>query len=292
MSQLIKIVFPQTLYIVATPIGHLEDISLRALEVLRQVDVIAAEDTRHSEKLLKHYNITTPLMSYHDHNADQKTGFVIEKLRQNQTVALISDAGTPLISDPGFQLVQAAVANGFKIVPIPGPSALVTALSISGLPCSRFAFEGFLPVKAKAREEYLLALRDDPHTLIFYEAPHRILDVLASLKKVFGGERRAVIARELTKLFETVLRGSLEELCQQVEQDHHQRQGEFVVLVAGASEQRVSSESLSLKLESILQPLLAELPLKQAVQLVEKMTGVRKNVVYELALELQKGSSA
>ncbi|MEZ5524617.1 MAG: 16S rRNA (cytidine(1402)-2'-O)-methyltransferase [Pseudomonadales bacterium] len=273
------------LYVVATPIGNLSDISARAVEVLKQVDLIACEDTRHSVRLLNHLGIQKPLLSYHDHNEVEQTQHLIAKLQEGVRVALISDAGTPLISDPGFQLVRKARECRIKVVPLPGPCALIAALSASGLPSDRFAFEGFLPAKRQARIECLEKLKNESRTLIFYESTHRILASLQDMSAVFGVGRHAVLARELTKTFETLHGDSLQGLCQWVAEDENQRKGEMVVLVHGAEPQ--ASDETSVDRERVLAVLLEELPVKQAAQLAAKITGAKKNALYQQALQMK-----
>jgi 16S rRNA (cytidine1402-2'-O)-methyltransferase len=273
-----------TLYIVATPIGNLGDITYRAVEVLRQVDFIVVEDTRHSAKLFQQYNISSPKYVLHDHNEKENSIKLVEKLLQGLNLALISDAGTPLISDPGYWLVSLAIQNSIQVVPVPGPSAAICALSVAGLPSDRFCFEGFLPAKKPARQKCLQLLAAEGRTLIFYEAPHRILDALQDMVLVFGPERRAVITRELTKTFETILRGSLAELLARVESDTNQQKGEFVLVVHGAPEVTMASHE---EQDHLLGILLAELPVKTAAALASKITGVKKNLLYERALELK-----
>jgi len=273
-----------TLYIVATPIGNLADITYRAVEVLRQVGLIVVEDSRHSAKLFQHHNITSPSYVLHDHNERENSTKLVEKLIQGTDLALISDAGTPLISDPGFWLVKSAIENSIKVVPIPGPSASISALSVSGLPSDRFCFEGFLPAKSQARQTRLEKLASESRTLIFYEAPHRILDSLSDMVTVFGADRLAAITRELTKTFETVLRASLAELLASVESDPNQQKGEFVVLVHGVEEAEAMNQS---EQDDLLKLLLAELSVKSAASLASKITGVKKNRLYERALELK-----
>jgi len=274
------------LYVVATPIGNLDDISARALRVLREVKLIAAEDTRHSQRLLQHFGIETPLAPCHEHNEREQGGRFITRLLDGDDVALISDAGTPLISDPGFHLVRQARAAGIRVVPVPGPSALIAALSAAGLPSDRFIFEGFLPAKAAARHARLEALREEPRTLIFYEAPHRLLESLEAMKDVFGAERPVVLARELTKTFETLKDLPLGELCAWVAADANQQRGECVLLVGGwqapEGEEMVTAEALR-----ILDLLLGELPLKRAAALAAEITGARKNLLYQVALQRQ-----
>jgi len=270
------------LYVVATPIGNLEDITHRAIEVLQSVALIAAEDTRHSSRLMAHFNIKTPMISVHDHNERQRVSTIIDKLSAGDNIALISDAGTPLISDPGFILVRAVREAGFKVVPIPGCSAVITALSAAGMPSNNFIFEGFLPAKRVGRKQQLQAIADDTRTVIFYESTHRILESLADMQEVLGADRYVVIARELTKTFETIHGAKLCELIDWVRADHNQQKGEFVVLVSGAEPQRdqgISNETLR-----ILDLMLEELPVKQACALTAKITGEKKNALYQEAL--------
>ena len=273
-----------TLYVVATPIGNLEDISARALRVLKEVSLIAAEDTRHSSRLLAHFGIQTPLAACHEHNEREEGGRFLGRLQAGENIALISDAGTPLISDPGYHLVHQARAAGVAVVPVPGACALIAALSAAGLPSDRFIFEGFLPAKAAARRARLETLKEEPRTLIFYEAPHRILESLRDFEDVFGGGRVAVLGRELTKTFETLKGLPLGQLRAWVEADSNQQRGECVVLVEGwhapQDESAVSAESLR-----VLDLLLAEMPLKRAAAIAAEITGVRKNLLYQAALE-------
>jgi 16S rRNA (cytidine1402-2'-O)-methyltransferase len=273
-----------TLYVVATPIGNLEDISARALRVLKEVSLIAAEDTRHSSRLLAHFGIQTPLAACHEHNEREEGGRFLGRLQAGENIALISDAGTPLISDPGYHLVRQARAAGVAVVPVPGACALIAALSAAGLPSDRFIFEGFLPAKAAARRARLETLKEEPRTLIFYEAPHRILESLRDFEDVFGGGRIAVLGRELTKAFETLKGLPLGQLRAWVEADSNQQRGECVVLVEGwhapQDESAVSAESLR-----VLDLLLAEMPLKRAAAITAEITGVRKNLLYQAALE-------
>lgn len=275
---------PGSLYVVATPIGNLDDISARALRILRDVALIAAEDTRHSARLLQHFGIETPLAACHEHNEREQGGRFLARLQAGEDVALISDAGTPLISDPGYHLVRQARAAGFAVVPVPGACALIAALSAAGLPSDRFIFEGFLPAKAAGRRARLDQVREEPRTLIFYEAPHRILECLQDMRDVFGDDRPALLARELTKTFETLQGLPLAELCDWVAADSNQQRGECVVLVAGwlapEGEEAVSAEALR-----VLDLLMAEMPLKRAAALAAEITGVRKNLLYQVALE-------
>ncbi|MCU1717629.1 16S rRNA (cytidine(1402)-2'-O)-methyltransferase [Pseudomonas sp. 5P_3.1_Bac2] len=276
-----------SLYVVATPIGNLDDISTRALNVLRSVALIAAEDTRHSARLMQHFGIGTPLAACHEHNERDQGSRFIERLLAGDDVALISDAGTPLISDPGYHLVRQARAAGVRVVPVPGASALIAALSAAGLPSDRFIFEGFLPAKAVGRRARLEQVKEEPRTLIFYEAPHRILECLQDMQAVFGAERPALLAREITKTFETLKGLPLAELAAWVGADSNQQRGECVVLVAGwqapEGDEAISAEALR-----VLDLLLAELPLKRAAALAAEITGVRKNLLYQAALERQK----
>ncbi len=273
-----------TLYVVATPIGNLEDISARALRVLGDVALIAAEDTRHSSRLMAHFGIQTPLAACHEHNERDEGSRFIGRLQAGDDVALISDAGTPLISDPGYHLVRQARAAGIAVVPVPGACALIAALSAAGLPSDRFIFEGFLPAKTAARCTRLEALKEEPRTLIFYEAPHRILESLCDFEAIFGGARVAVLGRELTKTFETLKGLPLAELRAWVEADSNQQRGECVLLVEGwqspPGESAVSAEALR-----VLDLLLAEMPLKRAAAIAADITGVRKNLLYQAALE-------
>lgn len=270
------------LYIVASPIGCLQDISAHALEILRSVKLIACEDTRHSATLLNFYGIQTPLKAYHSHNESESSGFLLNKLQQGESIALISDAGTPLIHDPGLSIVQQARNAGIRVVPIPGPCALITALSASGLTAAQFIFDGFLPIKTAARIKHLSTLKQESRTLIFYEAPHRILECLQDMQTVFGEDRQAVLARELTKLYETFLSGTLSEIIQQLLNDPMQQKGEFVILLAGNTE---LTDDETDKAKHIFAILTEELPHKQAAALTAKITGVPKNTIYQWGLE-------
>jgi 16S rRNA (cytidine1402-2'-O)-methyltransferase len=269
------------LYIVATPIGHLGDMTSRAIDTLQKVDEIAAEDTRHSKPLLEHFGIKTRLMAYHDHNETVQASRLIELLKQGKDIALISDAGTPLISDPGYKVVAKAHQEGIRVVPIPGSSAVISALSAAGLPSDSFYFAGFLPAKVVAREKALQALSRLSATLIFYESPHRIIESLESMFTILG-PRQAVMARELTKTFETIKKMDIGELLSWVKSDANQQKGEFVILIEGSSEKEVFD--ISPEAEKILQILLEELPVNQAAKLAAKITGIKKNTLYEAAL--------
>lgn len=271
------------LYIVATPIGNLDDISTRARLVLSKVNHIAAEDTRHSLPLLRHFGITQPVLSYHDHNERSRTKQLLDFLLRGESIALISDAGTPLISDPGFELVRQARHRGIPVRAVPGPCALVAALSVSGLASDRFIFEGFLPTKRGARLKHLESLQDEPRTLIFYESSHRILACLQDMVTVFGEQRQAVIAREITKVYETVINAPLIELYDTCHGDPNQQKGEFVVLVSGA-EKNVGKE-LTEEQQRLMELLTDELPTKKAAALAAKITGQSKNLYYKWAIE-------
>lgn len=273
------------LYIVATPIGNLGDMSQRAVEILQQVALIAAEDTRHSARLLQHYAVSTPCVALHEHNEREQSSRLLQRLANGESVALISDAGTPLLSDPGFHLVQQARQQGIRVVPVPGPSAVIAALSVSGLPTDCFKFVGFLPAKATARRQRLGALVAESCTLVFYESPHRIVESLADLAHELGAARAAVLARELTKTFETVRSGTLAELGEFVSADPNQQKGEIVVLVEGAP---AVESALDAEAERVLGILLAELPLKQAAALAARLTGGKKNQLYQRALAMKK----
>lgn len=270
------------LFIVATPIGNLGDISERAIQVLGSVDSIAVEDTRHSGKLLRHLAIKTKMFALHDFNEKQKADEISERILKGENIALISDAGTPLISDPGYQLVKSAHRAGVQVVPIPGASAIIAALSCAGLPSDRFTFEGFLPNKSAARVAVLKKLIAETRTIIFYEAPHRILASLEDMQEVFGGQRYVVLARELTKTFETVHGDNLDSLLSWVTEDENQQRGEFVVLVRGAIK---DASAIDAEAAQVLEVLMAELPLKQAASLAAKITGIKKNILYKVGLE-------
>lgn len=274
---------PGVLYVVATPIGNLEDISPRALKVLSAADIVAAEDTRHSGTLLSHFGIRTQLVSLHEHNEAERAAWLIERLKAGEDVALVSDAGTPLISDPGFDLVRAARKAGLSVSPIPGACALVAALCVSGLPTDRFVFEGFLPSKSAARRERLTLLAAETRTLVFYESVHRLKESLSDMAEVFGAERVSVLARELTKLYEGVREASLGELARWVETDAAAGKGEVVILVAGAAAAEGAADADA---DQVLKALLVELPVKQAAALAAEITGLKKNQLYDRALVL------
>jgi 16S rRNA (cytidine1402-2'-O)-methyltransferase len=276
------------LYVVATPIGNVEDMSTRAQNILSQVAWVAAEDTRHSQGLLNYLGIDTPLVSYHDHNEQDRSDDLIQKLKQGQSGALISDAGTPLISDPGYRLVLKAHEQGITVIPIPGACALIAALSASGLATDKFLFAGFLPHKTKARCDQLATYVDDPYTLIFYEAPHRILETVQDCVQVLGGERLACIAREITKKFESIIMSPLTDILQKLEAETIPAKGEFVLMVAGKPHSKEATDEAQQEIDRILNVLLAEMPLKQAVQITVKLTGGAKNFIYDRAMALKQ----
>lgn len=269
---------PGQLYVVATPIGNLADASPRLRETLAAADLILAEDTRHSRKLLAHLGISTPMRSYHQHNESRLLDSVLKRLAVGERIALISDAGTPLISDPGFPLVRAARAAGFKLISIPGPCAAIAALAVAGLACDTFLFVGFLPARSGARRKRLQALRDQPHTLICYESPHRIIELLADLIEVFGRERPARLAKELTKLHEQIIGETLEDIYAWLQVKPEHCRGEFVVLVEGVAKAIDRAE-----LERTLRVLLGYLPVARAVRAAQELTGARRNELYALA---------
>lgn len=269
------------LYIVATPIGNLEDLSPRAQRILDEVDLIVAEDTRHSQTLLKQFGIKTPLQSLHEHNEAAKVEGLLQQLQQGQSIAQISDAGTPLINDPGFRLASAARAADLEVSAIPGPSAPIVALTLSGLPVSRFSFEGFVPVKAQAKQQFLDALVAEPRTMLFFESPRRVMDTLRVMMKCWGGERRVAVARELTKLHEMVHHAPLAQLIPWMEEDENRQRGEFVLVAEGApavEEDRVEA----LRIVTLLAK---ELPPRKAAALAAEITGVKKNQLYRMLME-------
>ncbi len=272
-----------TLYVVATPIGNLADIGARAVEVLGRVDLVAAEDTRHTAALLAHLGLKKRLLSLHTYNESSRTGVILERLANGESVALVSDAGTPLISDPGFPLVRAAREAGFRVTPVPGASALVAALSVSGLPCDRFVFEGFLPARGAARRARLETLRNEPRTLVFYESPHRIEAALADMVEIIGGGREAVLLRELTKTFEQIHAAPLEAMPQWLAGDPDRRRGEFVIVVAGAEAVAPDAE----RQREVLTVLLEYLRVKDAAAAAARLTGASRRDLYQLALKLK-----
>ncbi len=274
-----------TLYVVATPIGNLQDISLRALEVLKTVDAIAAEDTRHTSHLLSHFAIQKKLIAVHEHNEQKSAQILLERLRAGESIALVTDAGTPGISDPGAIVVDVLREAGVSVVPVPGASAVVAALSASGITANGFMFQGFLPASGSQRRKVLEGLKAYVSTLVFYEAPHRIIECVEDLATVLGPERRITIAREITKTFETFHRCALQDAKMWLENDPNQQRGEFVLMVEAAA--LVEQADISEDVGRILRLLLADLPLKQAVKLATEITGVKKNILYEYALKLK-----
>ncbi|MFK3558960.1 16S rRNA (cytidine(1402)-2'-O)-methyltransferase [Pasteurella multocida] len=271
------------LYIVATPIGNLQDITQRALAIFEQVDLIAAEDTRHSGLLLSHYGIKKPFFALHDHNEQQKAHLLVEKLQQGQHIALISDAGTPLISDPGFHLVRQCRQAGIKVVPIPGACAAITALCASGIASDRFCFEGFLPAKSKARCDKLQNLAEEERTLIFYESTHRILDTLADIEKTLGTERYVVLAREITKTWETIVGDNVANLRQWLGEEPNRTKGEMVLIIEGKVKQE--TDEINPQALKALELISQSLPLKKAAAIVAEIYGYKKNALYQYGLE-------
>ncbi|NOH83533.1 16S rRNA (cytidine(1402)-2'-O)-methyltransferase [Vibrio sp. 03-59-1] len=272
-----------TLYIVPTPIGNLGDITQRAIEVLSSVDIIAAEDTRHTGKLLAHFNIPTRTFALHDHNEQQKAQLLVNKLLEGQSIALVSDAGTPLISDPGYHLVTKCRQAGVKVVPLPGACAVITALSASGLPSDRFSFEGFLPAKSKGRRDKFLEIAEAERTCIFYESPHRITDSLQDMLAVLGSEREVVLAREITKTFETIHGAPLGELIDWIAEDDNRKRGEMVLLIHGF--RSTSDDTIPTEVTRTLTILTKELPLKKAAAMTAEIYSLKKNALYKWGLE-------
>jgi len=275
------------LYVVATPLGNLRDITLRALDVLAAADLVAAEDTRRTQQLLSHYTIHARLMALHEHNERQVAGNIIELLSDGKSVAYVTDAGTPSISDPGAQLVAQVREAGLLVIPVPGPSALTAALSVAGLNAPHFLFYGFLPSKSAARRAVLSSLSELPHALVFFEAPHRLRQTLEDMTEAFGPDRVIVVAREITKVFETFQRCKLAQAQAWVTEDANRLRGEFVLIVEG----NAASPTDPASTERTLEILLSELPLKQAVHLTAAITDTKKNVLYERALELKRSTS-
>jgi 16S rRNA (cytidine1402-2'-O)-methyltransferase len=276
------------LHIVATPIGNLEDLTPRARQTLAEVDLVAAEDTRHTGRLLSHFGVKTRLIALHDHNEGQAVTTILQRLEAGQNVALVSDAGTPLVSDPGYRLVQAAHRNGITVSPVPGASAVTAALSVAGLPTDRFCFEGFLPAKANARKKMLAALVGEERTMVFYESVHRIADALADLCEAFGDDREAFVGRELTKVYEQCLRGSLGSLRRMVEDGTIATKGEFVIVIAGV----LATNDATYDVDQLLRVLAGELPGKDAARIAAELTGQKKNALYQRILELKETSGA
>lgn len=270
------------LYVVATPIGNLHDLSQRASQVLADVDLVACEDTRHTQKLLQHLGLRKSLLSLHDHNERDRIDQIKAQLAAGRSIALVSDAGTPLISDPGYVLVNALRQENFTVTPVPGPSALITALSVAGLPTNRFLFEGFLPHKASGRRERLEMVVGETATLVFYESKHRLLETLAIMQEVLG-DRQAVVAREITKTFEQFFSGSLSAIEQQINSHSDHQKGEFVIMVIGADEPK---SQIDLSTEKLFKRLLDELPPKRAAAIMSEFTGENKKVLYQRAIAM------
>lgn len=272
------------LYIIATPIGNLQDITQRALETFAQADLIAAEDTRHSGLLLNHYGIKKPFFALHDHNEQQKADLLVEKLQQGTNIALISDAGTPLISDPGFHLVRKCRQAGLKVVPLPGACAAITALCASGIASDRFCFEGFLPAKTKARKDKLQTIAEEDRTLIFYESTHRILDTLEDIEAVLGADRYIVLAREITKTWETISGDTVSNLRQWLAEDPNRTKGEMVLIIEGKPKTE-DNDKINPQAIKALQLIAKELPLKKAAAIVAELYGYKKNALYQFGID-------
>ena len=273
-----------TLYIVATPIGNLDDITFRAFEVLKSVDFVLAEDTRHSKKLLSHLDISKPIRAFHEHNEREKTKAIISEIYSGKSIALISDAGTPLISDPGYFLVAQAKKEGLKVVPIPGPTALITALSASGLASDSFTFLGFLPSKQTARVKLLIGLVGRTETIIFYESPKRVLATLTDMQTIFGDSREVCLAKELTKAFETIHTGSIPNLIEYLTIDQNHQKGEFVILISATN--KIDLAEAEIQLDSLLPILCAEMGTSKAAKIAAKITGIDKKKCYKRAMDL------
>ncbi len=272
------------LYVVATPIGNLADFSYRAVEILKQVELIAAEDTRHVKILLQHYGITNKLVSLHQHNEEKSAPELINKIKNGLSIALVSDAGTPLLSDPGMPLVKLARQEGIEVSPIPGACALIAALSVSGLPVTRFRYEGFSPRTSSARKAFFASRKKETVTWVFYESSHRILSSLEDLAEIVSGQRQIVLARELTKLHETIVKDSIANVIEQVKNNNNMRKGEFVVLVEGDVVEKITA--ISEEQKKVLSVLLKECSIKTAVALATKITGARKKLLYQAALDI------
>lgn len=281
------VVMASTLYIVPTPIGNLRDITQRALDVLKNVDLIAAEDTRHSGILLQHFAINARMFALHDHNEQQKADQLISKLQQGDSIALVSDAGTPLINDPGYHLVTRCREAGITVIPLPGPCAAITALSAAGLPSDRFCYEGFLPAKSKGRKDVLRALEQETRTLIFYESTHRLLDSLQDMVEVWGENRHVVLARELTKTWESIEGRPVGDLLRWVKEDENRHRGEMVLIVEGYKKP-TEDEAITPEVLRTLVLLQKELPLKKAAAIAAEIYGLKKNALYKLMLEQQQ----
>lgn len=272
-----------TLYIVATPIGNLNDITLRAIETLKKVDMIAAEDTRHSGLLLQHIGVKAKLFALHDHNEQEKSHRLIEKLKNGASIALISDAGTPLINDPGYHLVKACRDNNITVVPIPGACAAIAALSVAGMPSDKFTYEGFLPAKRKARQDQLSQLVSETRTMIFYESKHRLLDTLSDMQLIFGDNKQILLAKELTKTWETIVSYPVPQLIEWLNEDINRQKGEFVLIVEGYKKTEIDIDATVLLTLTLLQK---ELPLKKAAAITAEIYGLKKNQLYQLGLTL------
>ncbi|WP_392566837.1 16S rRNA (cytidine(1402)-2'-O)-methyltransferase [Utexia brackfieldae] len=283
-------VLPGALYIVATPIGNLGDITSRAISVLKQVDLIAAEDTRHTGLLLQHLVINAKLFALHDHNEQHKAQLLIEKLQAGQSIALVSDAGTPLINDPGYHLVRQCHQAGIKVVPLPGACAAITALCAAGIASDRFCYEGFLPAKSKGRQDKLNALRQETRTLIFYESTHRLLDTLSDMVQCFGAERYMVLAKELTKTWETIIGLPVTQLIEWLNEDEQRQKGEFVLIIEGY--EKPAQDELDPQILKTLRRLMQELPLNKAAAITAEIYGAKKNQLYKFALAEQDNPSA
>ena len=271
-----------TLYVVATPIGNLGDISRRAIEVLSSVDVVAAEDTRHTGKLLSQFSISSKLVALHDHNEDRSTASIIKMMEDGKSIAIVSDAGTPLISDPGYRLVNQCLSRGFDVVAVPGPSSVTAALSIAGMPTNRFSFEGFVPAKNVARKEFLSNLKFETRTQVFFESPHRINETLRAMKEIMGSKREISLCRELTKAFEQVVLGTVGEISERVASGDIPSKGEFVLVLRG------SDEVLAVNADHLLQTLLGELSPSKAASVAAKVTDLSRADLYDRALALKK----
>jgi len=272
------------LYIVATPIGNLSDITIRAVEILKKVDAVLAEDTRHTKKLFDHYEIDSPLVAFHEHNENEKVDYILAQIGSGKSLALVSDAGTPLISDPGYNLVLEAKKNGISVVPIPGPSALIAALSSSGIECNNFTFFGFLPSKQSARLRLLKTKKSLNETIVFYESPKRILAALMDMLEVFGEKRQVCLAKEITKSFETILNDNLVNLIEYLTSDSSHQKGEFVIIISPVN--KVDLDEAQVQLEKILPILCAEMGASQAAKLAAKITGIDKKHCYKRAINL------
>ncbi|WP_341527533.1 16S rRNA (cytidine(1402)-2'-O)-methyltransferase [Nostoc sp. UHCC 0302] len=280
---------PETLYVVGTPIGNLEDMTFRAVRILQTVDMIAAEDTRHTGKLLQHFQIKTPQVSYHEHNRSSRIPELLEHLANGKAIALVSDAGMPGISDPGYELVKACIEAGISVVPIPGASAAITALSAAGLPTDRFVFEGFLPAKGQQRREHLESLQTESRTLIFYESPHRLRETLEDLAEVWGSDRQIVLGRELTKLYEEFWRGTIAEAI--AHYDQREPQGEYTLVVAGnpPSETQLTEAQLKVELQHLISQGISR---SQASRQLAKFTSLTRRQIYQLALSIVLSSDS